>query len=106
MTIRVYIVDRQFREESSKPEVKGIGHPNQMSLFCICILFFATVKMSLIIILICVPTQVAIQADLEKKIIKLINDFRQENGDKGPISGRLTNKKLLVKGERGKIFLQ
>uniref|UniRef100_A0A673WGT0 ATP-dependent RNA helicase DHX29 n=1 Tax=Salmo trutta TaxID=8032 RepID=A0A673WGT0_SALTR len=33
--------------------------------------------------------------DLEKKIIKLINDFRQENGDKGPISGRLTNKKLL-----------
>lgn len=41
--------------------------------------------------------QVAIQADLEKKIIKLINDFRQENGDKGPISGRLTNKKLLVK---------
>lgn len=42
-------------------------------------------------------TQVAIQADLEKKIIKLINDFREENGDKGPISGRLTNKKLLVK---------
>uniref|UniRef100_A0A3Q0S3G8 RNA helicase n=1 Tax=Amphilophus citrinellus TaxID=61819 RepID=A0A3Q0S3G8_AMPCI len=34
-------------------------------------------------------------ADLEKKIIKLINDFRQENGDKGPISGRLTSKKLL-----------
>uniref|UniRef100_A0A3B4WSE9 RNA helicase n=1 Tax=Seriola lalandi dorsalis TaxID=1841481 RepID=A0A3B4WSE9_SERLL len=33
--------------------------------------------------------------DLEKKIIRLINDFRQENGDKGPISGRLTNKKLL-----------
>uniref|UniRef100_A0A3Q1EPK8 RNA helicase n=1 Tax=Acanthochromis polyacanthus TaxID=80966 RepID=A0A3Q1EPK8_9TELE len=33
--------------------------------------------------------------DLEKKIIKLINDFRQENGDKGPISGRLTSKKLL-----------
>uniref|UniRef100_A0A4W6CA81 ATP-dependent RNA helicase DHX29 n=1 Tax=Lates calcarifer TaxID=8187 RepID=A0A4W6CA81_LATCA len=40
-------------------------------------------------------TQVAIQADLEKKIIKLVNDFRQENGDKGPISGRLTSKKLL-----------
>uniref|UniRef100_A0A4W5MZV0 RNA helicase n=1 Tax=Hucho hucho TaxID=62062 RepID=A0A4W5MZV0_9TELE len=38
---------------------------------------------------------VVIQTDLEKKIIKLINDFRQENGDKGPISGRLTNKKLL-----------
>uniref|UniRef100_A0A8D3EE70 ATP-dependent RNA helicase DHX29 n=1 Tax=Scophthalmus maximus TaxID=52904 RepID=A0A8D3EE70_SCOMX len=38
---------------------------------------------------------VTIQADLEKKIIRLINDFRQENGDKGPISGRLTNKKLL-----------
>lgn len=40
--------------------------------------------------------QVVIQVDLEKKIIKLINDFRQENGDKGTISGRLTNKKLLV----------
>uniref|UniRef100_A0A1A8ENG2 ATP-dependent RNA helicase DHX29 n=2 Tax=Nothobranchius korthausae TaxID=1143690 RepID=A0A1A8ENG2_9TELE len=39
--------------------------------------------------------KVFIQADLEKKIIKLINDFRQENGDKGPISGRLTSKKLL-----------
>ncbi|CAL8322444.1 unnamed protein product [Lota lota] len=39
--------------------------------------------------------KVVIQVDLEKKIIKLINDFRQENGDKGPISGRLTNKKLL-----------
>lgn len=39
--------------------------------------------------------KVAIQADIEKKIIKLINDFRQENADKGPISGRLTNKKLL-----------
>uniref|UniRef100_A0AAX7TUZ5 ATP-dependent RNA helicase DHX29 n=1 Tax=Astatotilapia calliptera TaxID=8154 RepID=A0AAX7TUZ5_ASTCA len=39
--------------------------------------------------------KVAIQADLEKKIIKLINEFRQENGDKGPISGRLTSKKLL-----------
>uniref|UniRef100_A0A4W6DVD7 RNA helicase n=1 Tax=Lates calcarifer TaxID=8187 RepID=A0A4W6DVD7_LATCA len=34
-------------------------------------------------------------SDLEKKIIKLVNDFRQENGDKGPISGRLTSKKLL-----------
>ncbi|XP_040013256.1 ATP-dependent RNA helicase DHX29 [Xiphias gladius] len=39
--------------------------------------------------------KVAIQADLEKKIIRQINDFRQENGDKGPISGRLTSKKLL-----------
>ncbi|KAG7271536.1 hypothetical protein CRUP_003999, partial [Coryphaenoides rupestris] len=39
--------------------------------------------------------KVVIQVDLEKKIIKLINDFRHENGDKGPISGRLTNKKLL-----------
>ncbi|XP_061555189.1 ATP-dependent RNA helicase DHX29 [Phycodurus eques] len=39
--------------------------------------------------------KVSIQADLEKKIIKVINDFRQEIGDKGPVSGRLTNKKLL-----------
>nr|XP_020476761.1 ATP-dependent RNA helicase DHX29 isoform X1 [Monopterus albus] len=39
--------------------------------------------------------KVAIQADLEKKIIKLINDFQPENGDKGTISGRLTSKKLL-----------
>ncbi|KAK9532533.1 hypothetical protein VZT92_009913 [Zoarces viviparus] len=39
--------------------------------------------------------KVVIQAELEKKIIKLINDFREENGDKGPISGRLTNKKLM-----------
>ncbi|KAJ8287016.1 hypothetical protein GJAV_G00046030 [Gymnothorax javanicus] len=39
--------------------------------------------------------KVFIQADLEKKIIKLINDYRQENGDNGPISGRLTTKKLL-----------
>ncbi|KAJ4920737.1 hypothetical protein JOQ06_024568 [Pogonophryne albipinna] len=39
--------------------------------------------------------KVVIQPDLEKKIIKLINDFREENGDKGPVSGRLTNKKLL-----------
>ncbi|KAM9735606.1 LOW QUALITY PROTEIN: ATP-dependent RNA helicase DHX29 [Menidia menidia] len=39
--------------------------------------------------------KVSIQANLEKKIIKVINDFRQENGDKGPISGRLTTKKLL-----------
>ncbi|KAF7666472.1 hypothetical protein LDENG_00106690 [Lucifuga dentata] len=39
--------------------------------------------------------KVGIQADLEKKIIKLINDFSQENGDKGPVSGRLTSKKLL-----------
>lgn len=43
--------------------------------------------------------QVFIQSDLEKKIIKLINDFREENGDKGPVSGRLTSKKLLVKTE-------
>ncbi|XP_013861951.1 ATP-dependent RNA helicase Dhx29 isoform X2 [Austrofundulus limnaeus] len=39
--------------------------------------------------------KVSIQVDLEKKIIKLINDFQQNNGDKGPISGRLTSKKLL-----------
>lgn len=39
--------------------------------------------------------KVSIQADLEKKIIKLINDFREENGDKGPVSRRLTSKKLL-----------
>ncbi|XP_056146501.1 ATP-dependent RNA helicase DHX29 [Lampris incognitus] len=39
--------------------------------------------------------KVFIQGDLEKKIIKLINDFREENGDKGPVSGRLTTKKLL-----------
>ncbi|XP_055087417.1 ATP-dependent RNA helicase DHX29 [Periophthalmus magnuspinnatus] len=39
--------------------------------------------------------KVSIQADLEKKIIRLINDFRQEYADKGPISGRLTTKKLL-----------
>ncbi|KAG7476986.1 hypothetical protein MATL_G00088600 [Megalops atlanticus] len=39
--------------------------------------------------------KVVIQADLEKRIIKLINEYRQENGDKGPISGRLTTKKLL-----------
>ncbi|KAK2888162.1 ATP-dependent RNA helicase DHX29 [Channa argus] len=39
--------------------------------------------------------KVLIQADLEKTIIKLINEFRQENGDKGSISGRLTSKKLL-----------
>lgn len=44
--------------------------------------------------------QVAIQAELEKKIIKLINDFIQENGDKGPVSGRLTSKKLLVKKKK------
>uniref|UniRef100_A0A8C4EX77 RNA helicase n=1 Tax=Dicentrarchus labrax TaxID=13489 RepID=A0A8C4EX77_DICLA len=43
----------------------------------------------------CAIQAVYIQADLEKKIIKLINDFREENGDKGPISGRLTSKKLL-----------
>lgn len=39
--------------------------------------------------------KVAIQGDLERKIIRLINDFRQEYADKGPISGRLTSKKLL-----------
>ncbi|XP_034047813.1 ATP-dependent RNA helicase DHX29 [Thalassophryne amazonica] len=39
--------------------------------------------------------KVIIQPDLEKKIIKLINDFRQGNGDRGPVSGRLTSKKLL-----------
>ncbi|XP_046900623.1 ATP-dependent RNA helicase dhx29 [Hypomesus transpacificus] len=39
--------------------------------------------------------KVVIQPDLEKKIIKLINEFRQENGDQGAVSGRLTNKKLL-----------
>lgn len=39
--------------------------------------------------------KVIIQGELERKIIKLINDFRQEYADKGPVSGRLTNKKLL-----------
>uniref|UniRef100_A0A8C2CJ36 ATP-dependent RNA helicase DHX29 n=1 Tax=Cyprinus carpio TaxID=7962 RepID=A0A8C2CJ36_CYPCA len=39
--------------------------------------------------------QVVIQPELEKKVIKLINDYRQEHADKGPISGRLTSKKLL-----------
>ncbi|KAK5618513.1 ATP-dependent RNA helicase dhx29 [Crenichthys baileyi] len=39
--------------------------------------------------------KVSIQAELEKKIIKLINDFRQDNGDREAISGRLTTKKLL-----------
>lgn len=39
--------------------------------------------------------KVIIQADLEKKVIKLINDYRQEFGDRGPISGRITTKKLL-----------
>uniref|UniRef100_A0A673NE88 ATP-dependent RNA helicase DHX29 n=1 Tax=Sinocyclocheilus rhinocerous TaxID=307959 RepID=A0A673NE88_9TELE len=38
---------------------------------------------------------VVIQPELEKKVIKLINDYRQEHADKGPISGRLTFKKLL-----------
>uniref|UniRef100_A0A671T8A6 ATP-dependent RNA helicase DHX29 n=1 Tax=Sinocyclocheilus anshuiensis TaxID=1608454 RepID=A0A671T8A6_9TELE len=33
--------------------------------------------------------------ELEKKVIKLINEYRQEHADKGPISGRLTSKKLL-----------
>lgn len=39
--------------------------------------------------------KVVIQPELEKKVIKLINDYRQEFADKGPISGRLTTKKLL-----------
>ncbi|XP_062869966.1 ATP-dependent RNA helicase DHX29 isoform X1 [Trichomycterus rosablanca] len=39
--------------------------------------------------------KVVIQPVLEKKIIKLINDHRQEHADGGPISGRLTSKKLL-----------
>ncbi|XP_066507581.1 ATP-dependent RNA helicase DHX29 [Hoplias malabaricus] len=39
--------------------------------------------------------KVVIQPDLEKKVIKLINDHRQENADKGPISRRITTKKLL-----------
>lgn len=39
--------------------------------------------------------KVIIQPELEKKVIKLINDYRQEYADKGPISGRLTSKKLL-----------
>uniref|UniRef100_A0A8C9U5U1 RNA helicase n=1 Tax=Scleropages formosus TaxID=113540 RepID=A0A8C9U5U1_SCLFO len=33
--------------------------------------------------------------DLEKRVIKLINEYRLENGDKGPVSRRLTAKKLL-----------
>uniref|UniRef100_A0A673G7L4 ATP-dependent RNA helicase DHX29 n=1 Tax=Sinocyclocheilus rhinocerous TaxID=307959 RepID=A0A673G7L4_9TELE len=39
--------------------------------------------------------KVVIQPELEKKVIKLINEYRQEHSDKGPISGRLTSKKLL-----------
>ncbi|XP_030623769.1 ATP-dependent RNA helicase DHX29 [Chanos chanos] len=39
--------------------------------------------------------KVVIQPDLEKKVVKLINDCRQEHGDKGPVSGRITTKKLL-----------
>uniref|UniRef100_A0A8C9VL96 ATP-dependent RNA helicase DHX29 n=1 Tax=Scleropages formosus TaxID=113540 RepID=A0A8C9VL96_SCLFO len=39
--------------------------------------------------------KVIIQADLEKRVIKLINEYRLENGDKGPVSRRLTAKKLL-----------
>ncbi|KAK1800697.1 hypothetical protein P4O66_005523, partial [Electrophorus voltai] len=39
--------------------------------------------------------KVVIQPDLEKKVIRLINDHRQGYGDKGPVSGRLTTKKLL-----------
>uniref|UniRef100_A0AAY4EET9 RNA helicase n=1 Tax=Denticeps clupeoides TaxID=299321 RepID=A0AAY4EET9_9TELE len=39
--------------------------------------------------------KVVIQPDLEKTIIKLINDNAQEYCDKGPISGRITNKKLM-----------
>ncbi|XP_052423787.1 ATP-dependent RNA helicase DHX29 isoform X1 [Carassius gibelio] len=39
--------------------------------------------------------KVVIQPELEKKVIKLINEYRQEHADEGPISGRLTSKKLL-----------
>ncbi|XP_043106374.1 ATP-dependent RNA helicase DHX29 isoform X2 [Puntigrus tetrazona] len=39
--------------------------------------------------------KVVIRPELEKKVIKLINEYRQEHADKGPISGRLTSKKLL-----------
>ncbi|XDV53947.1 hypothetical protein PO909_022338 [Leuciscus waleckii] len=39
--------------------------------------------------------KVVIHPELERKVIKLINDYRQENADKGPISGRITSKKLL-----------
>ncbi|XP_017345431.1 ATP-dependent RNA helicase DHX29 [Ictalurus punctatus] len=39
--------------------------------------------------------KVVIHPDLEKKIIKLINDHREEHADRGPISGRITSKKLL-----------
>lgn len=48
--------------------------------------------------------QVSIQADLEKKVIKMVNDFRQERGDKGPVSRRLTNKKLLVKSKLSQCY--
>lgn len=41
--------------------------------------------------------KVVIHPDLEKKIIKLINDHRQEHADRGPVSGRITSKKLLVR---------
>ncbi|XP_076875887.1 ATP-dependent RNA helicase DHX29 [Brachyhypopomus gauderio] len=39
--------------------------------------------------------KVVIQPELEKKVIKLINDYKQGHGDKEPVSGRLTTKKLL-----------
>uniref|UniRef100_A0A672K3L5 RNA helicase n=1 Tax=Sinocyclocheilus grahami TaxID=75366 RepID=A0A672K3L5_SINGR len=39
--------------------------------------------------------KVVIRPELEKKVIKLINDYRQEHADKRPISGRLTFKNLL-----------
>ncbi|KAI5099549.1 ATP-dependent RNA helicase DHX29 [Silurus meridionalis] len=39
------------------------------------------------------PT-VVIHPELEKKIIRLINDHRQEHVDRGPVSGRITTKKL------------
>ncbi|KAK3549943.1 hypothetical protein QTP86_016870 [Hemibagrus guttatus] len=39
--------------------------------------------------------KVVIHPDLEKKVIKLINDHRQEYADRGPVSGRITSKKLL-----------
>ncbi|KAL1266876.1 hypothetical protein QQF64_002551 [Cirrhinus molitorella] len=39
--------------------------------------------------------KVIIQPELEKKVIKLINEYREEYADEGPISGRLTSRKLL-----------
>ncbi|GAA6091840.1 ATP-dependent RNA helicase DHX29 [Tachysurus ichikawai] len=39
--------------------------------------------------------KVVIHPDLEKKIVQLVNDHRQEHADRGPVSGRITSKKLL-----------